>query len=53
MLSIISLILALLAAAGVSIAIQEIRERRKNKSRLKERLGADYDNYVEMRKGKK
>ncbi len=50
---VIAFILAGLAAVAAGQAVLQIRERQKEKARLKESLGEEYDEYIRNRKGKK
>ncbi len=50
---IILLILIVGSFIGVGKAIQEMRKKKQEKSDLKEKLGDDYDEFIQMRKDKR
>jgi hypothetical protein len=49
---IILLILVFTTLFGVAKAIQAMRDKKAEKSKLKARLGDDYDAFIQMRKKK-
>lgn len=49
---IILIMLILGSLVGVGKAIQEIRKKREERSELKERLGNEYEELIQMRKNK-
>lgn len=49
----IFMILAFGSLIGVGKAIQEMKKKKQEKAELKEKLGVEYDKFIEMRNNKK